>query len=192
MIITELSKTNPRITDSRNVDCGLDGHCIIVSKNRQVDDRLVTASLILRSQPQRGSGYAINFLKNFNMIFQFFSGSRHLGFEDVQAVVDLIGDAVQISGLFIDLLLYHCLSVSTYNLVSNCIPFLYPAVPLDSSVQSVLAKDISRCNEASTLTCNEVFFNSFPVYHQRFTHAVAYMHRRAIVKASLIRGFIES
>lgn len=146
-------------------------HRGISAKDGKVNDCLAIASLILRSQSQCGSSHAVKLLENLDMFTHFFAASRHLGFEDIQAMIDLIGDPVQISGLSIDLILYHGLSVRTYNLVSNFVPFLYPTVPFDSSVQSVLTQAIRRCNEATTLPCNEVLLNRFPVQHQRLTHS---------------------
>ena len=107
------------------------------------------------------------------MIFQFFSSSRHLGFEDIQAVVNLIGDAVQISGLFISSILHNLLIYLRAKLHKVCI---FPCSPLASpsfAIQSVEVQAIRRCNEASSLTTNEIFFNSLPVNVQSFGHKLS-------------------
>jgi len=143
---------------------------IFASKNRQVNHSLPVLSSVLCCKTQSWTGYSIKLFKNLDVLFDFLAGSRHLGFEDVQAMVDLISDAVQISGLSSDLILHHDLGVCTYDLRRYLIPFLYPSESLDPCIQGVLAQAIRRCNEASTLPCNEVFLDGFPVYIQLLTH----------------------
>ena len=145
----------------------------IVAKDCKIDDGLAIASLIRRSQAQCGSSYSVNLFEDFNMIFQFFSGSRHLGFEDIQAMVNLIGDAVQISGLFISSILNNLFIYLRAKLHKVC---LFPCTPLASpsfAIQSVGVQAIRRCNEATTLASNEVFFNSLPVNVQSFGHKLS-------------------
>lgn len=134
-----------------NIDYGLNDRWLIGSKNSEVNDRLATASLILRSQAQCGTSYTINFLQDFNMIFQFFAGARHLGFEDVQAVVDLISDAVQISGLLIDTVLYDSFCSDLCNLLCYLVPLCHPFVPSCTGIKRIQAYPILRSNEASSL-----------------------------------------
>ena len=146
---------------------------VIVAKDCKVNDCFPVASLILRSQAQCGAGYAVNLFKNFNMIFQFFSSSRHLGFEDIQAVVDLIGDPRKILSLLIGSSLNNLLIYFLFEL--NNVGF-FPCNPLAPStprIQSVEAQPILRCNEASTLTTNEVSFNGFPINIQSFGHKLS-------------------
>ena len=165
---------------------------IFASKNRQVNHSLASLSTVLCGQSQRGPSHSIKLLKNLDLFLHFLSASRHLGFEDVQAVVDLVGDARQISGLSASLIFDDSLISSLCNLTSYSFP---PCNPLESSnprIQSVVAQAICISDECPALARYIVLFNSSPVYHQRLTHAVAYMHDRARVKASLIRGFIES
>lgn len=143
---------------------------IFASKNRQVNHGFPVLSSVLSGKTQSWTGDTIQLLQDFNMLTHFFAGSRHLGFEDIQTMVDLISDAVQISGLSSDLILHHDLGVCTYDLGRYLVPFLYPSKSLDSCIQGVLAQAIRRCNEASTLPCNEVFLDGFPVYVKLFAH----------------------
>lgn len=145
----------------------------IVSKNREVHDGLAIASLIRRSQAQCGAGNAVNLFEDFNMVFQFFSSSRHLGFEDIQTMVNLIGDAVQISGLFISSILHNLLIYLRAKLHKIR---LFPFTPLASpclAIQGVEVQAILRCNEATTLTTYEVLFDSLPVNIQSFGHKLS-------------------
>lgn len=186
MFISELSKTNPRINDSRNVDCGLDGHWVLASQDGQIYDRLALASLIRRSQSQRGAGYPIHFLQDFYMIAQFFPVTRHRRFEDIQAMVYLIGDARQILSLLIGGSLNNLLINPLFYLNNVC---LFPRNPLASprsAIQGVDADPILRCNEATTLASNEVSFNRFPVYGQSFRHKPSLSALVHKVKASMI------
>ena len=164
----------------------------IVAKDCKVNDGLAIASLIRRSQAQCGAGYSINLFEDFNMIFQFFSSSRHLGFEDVQAMVYLIGDAVQISGLFISSILNNLFIYLRAKLHKVCI---FPCTPLASpsfAGQSVEAQPILRCNEATTLASNEVSFYCFPVYSQGFRHKPSLYTLVHKVNASLNHRFLDS
>ena len=145
----------------------------IVAKNREVHDGLAIASLIRRSQAQCGAGNAVNLFEDFNMIFQFFSGARHLGFEDVQAVVNLIGDAVQISGLFILCTLDDSLVNRRTDLHQVGVLSCNPTASLSFAIQSVETQAIRRCNEATSLTTYEVLFDSLPVNIQSFGHKLS-------------------
>lgn len=190
MFITELSKANLRIKDSRNVDrwLGLD-RGFLASQDRQIDDRLIIASLIRRSQAQCGAGYPIHFLKNLDMIFQFFPVTRHLRFEDIQAVVDLIGDAVQISGLLVDTVLYDGFCSDLCDLLCYLVPFCNPFVPTRTGVKGIQADPILRSNEASSLPSKELSLNDFPIDRQCFTHKTSLCPIVHKVKASMIPRF---
>lgn len=174
-----------------NVNSGFHHRWLIASKDGQVNDRLAIASLIRGSQPQCRSSYAINFFEDVNMIFQFFSGSRHLGFEDIQAVVYLISDPHKISSLFI----LGSLDESFVNPLAKLhhIGFFScnPLAPLGLAVQGVEVQSILRCNEATTLPSNEVLFDGFPVYIKLWRHIhslYAIVHK---VNASLNQGFFD-
>ena len=165
---------------------------VVIPQDCKVDDRPAVASLILRSQSQCRTGNAVKLLKNLDLFLHFLSASRHLGFEDIQTMIDLIGDPRQISSLSSRLVLDDCFISDACNLVSICIPTCNPLESSNPRIQSVVAQVICVRDKRPAFTGNVVLFNSFPVNHQCFTHAPAYMHGRAIVKASLIRGFIES
>ena len=165
---------------------------VIVAEDCKVHDRLAIASLILRSKTQGWSGHTIKLLKHLDLFPHFFSGSRHLGFEDIQTMVDLISYPRKISGLLSDLILNHTFLPSLCNLLCDLCTFQHPFTSTCTGIQREWTDTIRRCNEASTLPCKEVTFNGLPIDGQYFPHAEAYMHDRAIVKASLIRGFIES
>ena len=186
MFITELPKANPRINDSRDVYHGLNDRGLIASKNGEIDDCLAIASLILRSQAQCRASYSINLFENVNMIFQFFSSSRHLGFEDIQAVVNLIGDAGQISGLLTLCTLGNSPVDCGANLHQICILSRNPFASPSFTRQSVETQAIRRCNEASSLTTNEVSFNGFPINSQGFRHKASLSSIVHKVKASMI------
>ena len=145
----------------------------IVAKDCKIDDGLAIASLIRRSQAQCGASYSVNLFEDFNMIFQFFSSSRHLGFEDVQAMVNLIGDARQISGLFILCTLDDHFVNRRTNLHQVGVLSCNPTTSLSFAIQSVETQAIRRCNEATSLTSNEVFFNSLPVNIQSLGHKLS-------------------
>lgn len=144
---------------------------VIVPQDCQVNDRLAVASLILRSQAQCRTGNAVKLFKNLDLLLHFFSGSRHRRFEDVQAVVDLISDARQISGLPSDLILDNTLYTSLCHLLLNLCTFEYPFTPSRTSIQREWTDTIRRCNEASTLTCKEVTLNALPIDSQYFPHS---------------------
>lgn len=162
---------------------------IIVSQNGKVNDCFPLASMIRGSKTQRGSGNTVNLLEDIDMVFQFFSGSRHLGFEDVQAMVYLISDARQISSLFILCILDDCLVNRGANLHQVCILSCNPSAPLGFTVQSIEAQAIRRSNEATSLASNEVTFNSFPVHVQGFRHKASLSSIVHKVKASMIPRF---
>ena len=143
---------------------------IFASKNRQVNHRFPVLSSVLGGKTQSWTGNAVELLEDFDMFTHFLAVTRHLRFEDIQTMVDLISDAVQISGLSSDLILHHDLGVCTYDLGRYLVPLLDPSESLDPCIQGVLAQAIRRCNEASTLPCNEVFLDGFPVYIQLLTH----------------------
>ena len=172
-----------------NIDYGFGGCWLIGSKDSEVHDRLATASLILRSQAQCGTSYTINLFKNVNMIFQFFAGARHLGFEDVQAMVNLIADTRQISGLLTLCTLCNTSVDCCTNLHQVCILSRNPLTSSGFTRQSVETQAIRRCNEASSLTTNEVSFNSFPVNSQGFRHKASLSSVVHKVKASMIPRF---
>lgn len=146
-------------------------HRGISAKDGKVDDCLAIASLILRSKTQCGSSHAVKLLENLDMFTHFFAASRHLGFEDIQAMIDLIGDARQISGLPTSLILDDCFISDTCNLVSICIPACNPLESSNPRIQSVVAQVVCAGDERPAFTGNEVLFNSFPVQHQRLTHS---------------------
>lgn len=145
----------------------------IVAKDSKVNDGLAIASLIRRSQAQCGAGNAVNLFEDFNMIFQFFSSSRHLGFEDIQAMVNLIADPRKILSLLISSSLHNLLIYFLFEL--NNIGFLScnPLAPTGTTIQSVETQAILRCNEASSLTTYEVSFNSLPVNIQSLGHKLS-------------------
>ncbi len=188
---------NPRILESmipsltsRNVDGLL--HRIIASKNREVHDRFPVASLILRSQAQCRASYLVHFLEHIDMFTQFFPVARHRRFEDIQTMVNLISNPRQILSLLIGSSLNNLLINSLFYLNNilqlPCNPLASPR----STIQSVDADTILRCNEATTLASNEVSFYCFPVYSQGFRHKpslYALVHK---VNASLNQGFNES
>jgi len=165
---------------------------IFASKNRQVNHSLPVLSTILCGQSQSGASNSIKLFKNLDLFSYFFAGSWHRRFEDVQTMVDLISDPRQISSLLSDVILYHTFLPSLCDLLRDLCTFQHPFAPSRTSIQREWTDTIHRCNEASTLPCKEVTLNGLPIDGQHFPHAVAYMHDRAIVKASLIRGFIES
>ena len=151
-----------------DVDSRLRG--IFASKNRQVDHSFPILSSVLCGKTQSWTSNTIQFLEDFNLFTHFFSGTRHLGFEDVQAMVDLISDPRQISGLLVGVSLNDLLVDFLFQL--HHVGF-FPCNPLASSrttIQGVETQAIRRCNEASTLPTNEVFLNGFPVHHQCFRH----------------------
>ena len=143
---------------------------VIIAEDCKVNNCLAIASLIRRSQAQCRSSYSINLFKNFNMIFQLFSGSRHLGFEDIQAVVDLVCDPVQISDLFTLCTLCNTSVDRSTNLHQVSILSCNPLTSSGFTRQGVETQAICRCNEASSLPSNEVLFDGFPVYIQRLRH----------------------
>ena len=165
---------------------------VVITQDRKVHDCLAIASLILRSKTQCRSGNTVELFKNLDLFPHFLSASRHLGFEDVKTMVDLISDARQISGLPSDLILNYTFLPSLCNLLCDLCTFQHPFTPSRTSIQREWTDTIRRCNEATTLSRKEVTLNGLPIDGQYFPHAEAYMHGRAIVKASLIRGFIES
>lgn len=171
-----------------NIDGRLSGHCFIASKNREVHDRLSIASLILRSQSQCRTGNAINLFENVNMIFQLFSASRHLRFEDIQAMVDLIAYPRQISGLLTLCTLDDSLVNRSTNPHQVSILSCNPSSSLGFTIQSVETQAILRCNEASSLPSNEVLFDGFPVYIQGFRHIHSLYSIVHKVNASLNQG----
>ena len=143
---------------------------VIIAKDCKVNNCLAIASLIRRSQAQCRSSYSINLFKNFNMIFQLFSGSRHLGFEDIQAVVYLVCDPHKISSLLIPCSLHQSLVSSLAKLHHISFFPCNPLAPLSFAIQSVEVQSILRCNEATTLPSNEVLFDGFPVYIKLWRH----------------------
>ena len=165
---------------------------IVASKNGKIHHGLAVASLILRSQTQCWAGYLVQLLKHLDLFLHFLAGSWHRRFEDIQTMLDLISDPRQISSLSPSLILDDSFISDACNLVSIRIPTCNPLESSNPRIQSVVAQVVCAGDERPALTGNVVLFNSFPVDHQGFTHAPAYMHGRAIVKASLIRGFIES
>lgn len=146
---------------------------IFASKNRQVDHGFPILSSVLCGKTQSWTGNTIQFLENLDMFLHFFPGSRHLGFEDVQTMVDLISDPVQISGLPSDLILYHSLLPSLCNLLCDLCTFQHPFTPTCTGIQREWTDTIRRCNEASTLSCKEVFLNGLPIDGQHFTHTTS-------------------
>lgn len=144
---------------------------VIVTQDRKVNDCLAIASLIRGSKTQGWSGDTVKLLKNLDLFTHFSSGSRHLGFEDVQAMVDLISDPRQISSLLSDLILYHTFLPSLCNLLCDLCTFQHPFTPTRTSIQREWTDAIRRCNEASTLTCKEVSLNALPIDSQHFTHS---------------------
>lgn len=188
---------NPRILESMIpslTSCNVDGllHGIIASKNREVHDRFPAASLILRSQAQCRSSYFVHFLQDIDMFTQFLPASRHLGFEDIQTVVNLISDPRQILSLLIggslNNLLIHPLFYLNNVSLFPCNPLASPR----SAIQSVDTNTILRCNEATTLASNEVSFYCFPVYSQGFRHKPSLYTLVHKVNASLNQGILES
>lgn len=145
----------------------------IVAKDSKVNDGLAIASLIRRSQAQCGAGNAVNLFEDFNMVFQFFSSSRHLGFEDVQAMVYLISDAVQISSLLTLCTLGNSPVDCGANLHQVCILSRNPFASPSFTRQSVETQAILRCNEATSLATYEVLFDSLPVNIQSFGHKLS-------------------
>jgi hypothetical protein len=146
---------------------------IFVSKNRQVNHRLSRLSTVLCGKTQCGAGYSIKLFKNFNLFTHFFSGSRHRRFEDIQAMVDLISDPRQISGLPSDLILDNSLYTGLCHLLLNLCTFQHPFTPSRTSIQREWTDTIRRCNEASTLSCKEVTLNALPIDGQHFTHTTS-------------------
>ena len=171
-----------------NVNSGFHHRWLIASKDGQVNDRLAIASLIRGSQSQCRSSYAINFFEDVNMIFQFFSASRHLGFEDIQAMVNLISDPRQIYGLPIGSSLDNLAIYLVLQLHNVCILSCNPLASPCFTRQGVETQSILRCNEASSLTSNEVFFYRFPVYVQGFRHIPSLDTIVHKVNASLNQG----
>jgi len=188
---------NPRILESMIpslTSCNVDGllHCIIASKNGEVNDRLAIASLILRSQAQCRSSYTINFLQDFDMIFQFLPASRHLGFEDVQTMVNLISNPVQISSLLIDATLYDGLCISLYNLVGHGILLGFPTASSNLCIQGVKTQHICSSEKATAFPLDIILLDSFPVYTQRLTHKPSLLRDVHGVNASLNHRFLEA
>ena len=144
---------------------------VVVPQHCKVNDRLPAASLIRGSQTQCGAGHAVKLLKHLDLLPHFLSVTRHRRFEDVQAVVDLISDARQISSLLISSSLHNLFVHLLFQLGDVRILSCNPFVSARSTVQGVQAQAILRCNEASSLTTNEVFLDSFPVYVQGLTHS---------------------
>lgn len=144
---------------------------ILASKNRQVNHSLPVLSSILCGQSQRGAGNAVKLLKNLDLLPYFFAGTRHRRFEDVQAMVDLISDARQISGLLSHLILNNTFLPSLCDLLCNLCTFQYPFTPSRTSIQREWTDTIRRCNEASTLSCKEVTLNGLPIDGQHFPHS---------------------
>jgi len=107
-------------------------------------------------------------------------------------MIDLISDAVQISGLFTLCTLGNSSVDRSANL--RKVGF-FPCNPLASpsfTGQSVEAQPIRRCNEATTLASNEVTFNRFPIYSQGFSHKRSLSGIVHKVNASLNQGFYDS
>ena len=179
----------PSLT-SCNVDDRL--HRIVVSKDCQIDDRFPVASLILRSQAQCRSSYLVHFLQDIDMFTQFLPASRHLGFEDVQTMVDLISDPVQISSLLIDTVVYDGICSDLCNLLCYLVPFCHPLVPSCTSIKGIQADAILRSNEASSLTSKELSLNDFPIDSQCFTHKSSLYDIVHQVNESLIQGIVDS
>ncbi len=144
---------------------------VVVSQDRKVNDRLAVASLILRSQSQCGAGNAVKLLKHLDLFTHFFSVTRHRRFEDVQAVIDLVGDARQISSLSTSLIFDDTFISDTCNLVSICIPACNPLESSNPRIQSVVAQVVCAGDERPAFTGHIVFLNSFPVNHQGLTHS---------------------
>lgn len=144
---------------------------VVITQHGKVDDRLAIASLILRSKTQGGAGNTIQLLKHLDMFLHFFAGSRHLGFEDVQTVIDLISDPRQISGLPSHLILDNTLYTSLCHLLLNLCTFQHPFTPSRTGIQREWTDTIRRCNEASTFTCKEVTLNALPIDSQYFPHS---------------------
>lgn len=146
---------------------------IFASKNRQVDHSFPVLSTVLCGKTQSWTGNTIKLFEDFDMFLHFFPGSRHLGFEDVQAVIDLISDARQISGLLSDLILDNTFLPRLCNLLCDLCTFQHPLTPTCTSIQREWTDTIRRCNEASTLSCKEVFLNGLPIDGQHFTHTTS-------------------
>ena len=166
-------------------------HRIFASKNRQVNHRFPRLSTVLCGKTQSWPRHTIQLLEDFDMFLHFFSGSRHRRFEDVQAMVDLIGDPVQISGLSSDLILYHSLLPSLCDLLCDLCTFQHPFTPSCTSIQREWTDTIRRCNEASTLSRKEVFLNGLPIDGQGFTHTTSLYPLSCTMQAffeSMIRG----
>ena len=179
----------PSLT-SCNVDDRL--HRIIASKDCQIHNRFPVASLILRSQAQCRASYLVHFLEHIDMFTQFFSVARHRRFEDVQAMVDLISDARQISSLLVDTTLHYGLSISLYNLVGHGILLGFPTASSNLCIQGVKTQHVSGCNKATAFPLDIILLDSFPVYTQRLTHKPSLLRDVHYVNASLNQGFNES
>lgn len=143
---------------------------IFASKNRQVNHRFPVLSSVLGGKTQSWTGNAVELLEDFDMFTHFLAGSRHLGFEDIQTMVDLISDARQISGLLPDLILDNTFLPSLCNLLCNLCTFQHPFTPSRTSIQREWTDTIRRCNEASTLSRKEVTLNGLPINGQYFPH----------------------
>lgn len=146
---------------------------IFASKNRQVDHSFPVLSTVLCGKTQSWTGNTIKLFENLDMFLHFLPASRHLSFEDVQAMVDLISDARQISSLPSDLVLYHSLLSSLCNLLCDLCTFQHPLTSTCTSIQREWTDTIRRCNEASTLSCKEVFLNGLPIHGQGFPHTTS-------------------
>jgi hypothetical protein len=164
-ISSELDSSNLRIND---LSCD-----IVISQDCKVHDCLAIASLIRRSKTQCWAGNTIELFKNLDLLTHFLSVTRHRRFEDVQAVVDLIGDARQISSLSSDLILYYSLLSRLCDLLCDLCTFQHPLTSSCTSIQREWTDTIRRCNEASTLTCKEVTLNALPINSQHFTHGLS-------------------
>ena len=143
---------------------------IFASENRQVNHGLPVLSTILCGKTQCRSSYAVDLLEHFDLFTHFFASSRHLGFEDVQAVVDLISDPVQISGLSPRLVFNDALISDLCDLTYDSFS---PCNPLESSnprIQSVVAKAICVGDERPAFTRNVVLFHGCPVNVEGLTH----------------------
>lgn len=143
---------------------------IFASKNRQVDHSFPILSSVLCGKTQSWTRNTIEFLEHLDLFTHFFAVTRHLRFEDVQAMVDLISDPRQISGLPSDLILDNTLLSRLCNLLCDLCTFQHPLPPSGTGIQREWTNTIRRCNEASTLPCKEVTLNGLPIDGQYFPH----------------------
>ncbi len=179
---------NPSLT---KLDLDRRLHGFLASENGEIHHRFTVASLIRGSQAQCRSSYAVDLLEHFDLFTHFFPGSRHLGFEDIQAMIDLISDPRQISGLPSDLILDNTLLSRLCDLLCNLCTFQHPLPPSGTGIQREWTNTIRRCNEASTLPCKEVTFNGLPIYGQYFAHKPSLYRLSCTMQAffeSKIRG----